>query len=70
MGSYKWSYKSPNMGYNCSYPTLKPRLYLPMNLQVLDRGLRAEGFGRRFLGFRVLGLGLSGLGFVVFGFRV
>ena len=21
MGSYKWSYKFPNMGYNCSYLT-------------------------------------------------
>ena len=21
MGSYKWSYKSPNIGYNYSYPT-------------------------------------------------
>ena len=21
MGSYKWGYKPPNMGYKCSYPT-------------------------------------------------
>ena len=21
MGSYKWGYKSPNLGYNYSYPT-------------------------------------------------
>ena len=24
MGSYKWGYKSPNMGYNYSYPTYNP----------------------------------------------
>ena len=24
MGSYKWGYKSPNIGYNQSYPTYNP----------------------------------------------
>ena len=24
MGSYKWGYKSRNMGYNYSYPTYNP----------------------------------------------
>ena len=24
MGSYKWGYKSPNMGYNYNYPTYNP----------------------------------------------
>ena len=24
MGSYKWGYKSLNMGYNCSYPPYNP----------------------------------------------
>ena len=24
MGSYKWGYKSPNLGYNYSYPTYSP----------------------------------------------
>ena len=32
-GSYKWGYKSPNMGYNYSYPTYNP-LIPTMNLQV------------------------------------
>ena len=53
MGSYKWSFKSPNMGYNYSYPAYK----LPMNLQV---GLKASGLGLRsrskmYLGFRASG---------------
>ena len=24
MGSYKWGYKSPNLGYKYSYPTYSP----------------------------------------------
>ena len=24
MGGYKWSYKSPNMGFKYSYPTYNP----------------------------------------------
>ena len=31
MGSYKWGYKTPNMGYKYSYPTYN----LPMNLQLV-----------------------------------
>ena len=27
MGSYKWAYKSLNMGYNYGYPTYKPPTY-------------------------------------------
>ena len=34
MGSYKWSYKSPNMGYKYSCPTYNPTQNKPMNLQV------------------------------------
>ena len=29
MGSYKWVYKSPNMGYKYSYPTYNPTYYYP-----------------------------------------
>ena len=29
MGSYKWSYKSPNMAYNYSYPTYNPTYKYP-----------------------------------------
>ena len=29
MGSYKWSYKSPNMGYNYSYLTYYPTYNYP-----------------------------------------
>ena len=29
MGSYKWGYKSRNMGYNYSYPTYNPTYYQP-----------------------------------------
>ena len=29
MGSYKWGYKSPNMGYNYSYPTYNPTYNYP-----------------------------------------
>ena len=32
MGSYKYGYKSPNMGYSYSYLTYSPTLELPMNL--------------------------------------
>ena len=32
MGSYKWSYKSPNIGYNYSYPTSKPTYNYPFTL--------------------------------------
>ena len=38
MGSYKWGYKSRNIGYNHSYPTYNPTLQLPMNLQVVRIG--------------------------------
>ena len=31
MGSYKWGYKSTNMGYNYSCPNYKPHLQLPLN---------------------------------------
>ena len=42
MGSYKWGYKSPNMGYNYSYPTYNSTYtYLPMNLQVSALKLQA-----------------------------
>ena len=34
MGSYKWGYKSPNMGYKYSYPNYNPIFSLPINLQV------------------------------------
>ena len=27
MGSYKWGYKSSNMGYKYSYPTCNPTYY-------------------------------------------
>ena len=40
MGSYKWGYKSPNVGCKYSYPTYHPNYFLPMNPQV-------EGFGER-----------------------
>ena len=30
---YKWGYKSPVMGYNCSYLTYNPTYKLSMNLQ-------------------------------------
>ena len=39
MSSYKWGYKSPNMGYNYSYPIYNPNLELPMNLQVEEAKL-------------------------------
>ena len=29
MGSYKWAYKSPNMGYKYSYPTYNPTYNYP-----------------------------------------
>ena len=29
MGSYKWSYKSPNMGYNYSFRTYNPTYSYP-----------------------------------------
>ena len=29
MGSYKWGYKSHNMGYNYSYPTYNPTYDYP-----------------------------------------
>ena len=29
MGSYKWGYKSPNMGYKYSYPTCNPTYNYP-----------------------------------------
>ena len=29
MGSYKWGYKSPNMGYTYSYPTYNPTYNYP-----------------------------------------
>ena len=29
MGSYKWGYKYPNMGYNYSYPTSNPTYNYP-----------------------------------------
>ena len=29
MGSYKWGYKSPNMGYKYSYPTYSPTYNYP-----------------------------------------
>ena len=29
LGSYKWSYMSPNMGYNYSYPTYNPTYKYP-----------------------------------------
>ena len=29
MGSYKWGYKSPNMGYKYSYPTYNPTYSYP-----------------------------------------
>ena len=29
MGSYKWSYKSPKLGYNYSYPTYNPTYNYP-----------------------------------------
>ena len=29
MGSYKWGYKSPNMGYKYSYPTYNPTYKYP-----------------------------------------
>ena len=29
MGSYKWGYKSPNMGYKYSYPTYNPTYNYP-----------------------------------------
>ena len=41
MGSYKYGYKSPNMGSNYSYITHNATYKLPMNLQV------------GFIGFRV-----------------
>ena len=34
MGSYMWSYKSPNTGYNYSYPLITLLLILTMKLQV------------------------------------
>ena len=35
MGSYKWGSKSSNTCYNYRYPTYKPYLYLPINIQVV-----------------------------------
>ena len=32
MGSYKWGSKSPNMGYNYSYPTYNPTYNYPTTL--------------------------------------
>ena len=29
MGSYKWGYQSPNMGYNYSYLAYNPSYYSP-----------------------------------------
>ena len=29
MDSYKWGYKSPNLGYNYSYPTYNPTYNYP-----------------------------------------
>ena len=40
MGSYKWGYKSPNMGCKCSYPTYNLTYNYPFNLQVGVEGFR------------------------------
>ena len=74
MGSYKWGYKSPNMGYNRSYPTYNPAyittheppsVELPGLRQlfkspgcVLLKGLRQEVGAAAFLEFGVEGSGV------------
>ena len=55
MGSYKRSYKSPNMGYRYSYPPYNPTSNWIWSYK--DKGSRGMGsaFGLRF---RMSGLGL------------
>ena len=60
MGSYKWGYKSPNVGYKSSYPTYNPTHELPMNLQAGLRRDRASWF-QAHCGFGLQGFGTSGL---------
>ena len=46
MGSYKWSYKSLNMGYNYSYATYKPLIttHEPPSRERHGHGTLDEGF--------------------------
>ena len=52
MGSYKWGYKSPNMGYKYSYPTSNPILittHEPPNTES-HAPVRRALMSRRYLG--------------------
>ena len=46
MGTYRWGYKSPNMGYKYCYPTYNPGYKLAMNLQVPTQATPSDLFFR------------------------